>query len=85
MNKQAFTIAEFCEAYKISRGRFHELEKAGLGPKTYRIASRPYVSLSAAQEWQRRMEDGAAESFKPLPAKTPGRRGCRSESSGGAQ
>lgn len=73
--KQAFTIAEFCEAYKVSRGRLHELEQAGLAPKTYRIASKPYVSLSAAQEWQARMESGAAENFKPLPAKNPGHPG----------
>ncbi|MHB0918877.1 MAG: hypothetical protein ACYC1G_13995 [Thiobacillus sp.] len=75
MNKLAFTITEFCEAFKISRGRLHELDRAGLGPKTYRIASRPYVSLGAAQEWQQRMESGAAENFKPLPAKNPGRPG----------
>lgn len=75
MDKQAFTIAEFCEAYKVSRGRLHELDQAGLGPKTYRIASRPYVSLSAAREWQQRMESGAAANFKPLPSKNPGCRG----------
>lgn len=79
MDKQAFTIAEFCESFKISRGRLHELDRAGLGPKTYRIASRPYISLSAAQEWQQRMEAGAAENFKPLPAKNPGRRGRASK------
>ena len=75
MEKQAFTITEFCAAYKVSRGRLHELEQAGLAPKTYRIASKPYVSLSAAQEWQARMEAGAAENFKPLPAKNPGHPG----------
>lgn len=86
MEKQAFTLAEFCEAYKVSRGRLHELGQAGLAPKTYRIASKPYVSLSAAQEWQQRMESGAAKDFKPLPAKTPGRRGrATSKSKGGAQ
>lgn len=81
MEKQAFTIAEFCEAYKVSRGRLHELEQAGLAPKTYRIASKPYVSLSAALEWQKRMESGAAENFKPLPAKNPGHPG-RTRSNG---
>mgnify|MGYP000453944783 CR=1 FL=1 len=75
MEKQAFTLAEFCEAYKVSRGRLHELEQVGLAPKTYRIASKPYVSLRAAQEWQKRMESGAAEKFKPLPAKNPGHPG----------
>jgi hypothetical protein len=75
MERQALTVAEFCLVYKISRGRFHELEQAGLAPKIYRIASRPYVSLTAAQEWQQLMESGAAENFKPLPAKHPGQRG----------
>ncbi len=75
MEKQAFTLAEFCRTYKVSRGRLYELEQAELGPKTYRIASRRYVSLSAAQEWQQRMESGASENFKPLPAKNPGCRG----------
>lgn len=75
MNNLAFTIPEFCAAFKISRGRLHELEQAGLGPKTYSIASRRYVSLPAAHEWQQRMMSGAGANFKPLPAKTPGRRG----------
>lgn len=72
MEKQAFTLAEFCQAYNISRGRLHELDRAGLGPKTYRIASRPYVSLAAAKEWQQRMEEGDAVDFKPLPPMNPG-------------
>lgn len=76
MEKQVFTLPEFCKAYSISRGRLHELQQAGLGPDIYRIASKPYVSMSAAQEWQRRMEHGAAADFRPLPAKTPGRRGA---------
>lgn len=75
MEKMVFTIAEFCTAFHVSRGRLHELTQAGLGPKVYRIASRPYISMDAAKEWQRLMESGAAENFKPLPAKTPGRRG----------
>ena len=73
--KQAFTLKEFCEAYQISRGRLYELQRAGLGPVTYSIASRPYVSASAAADWQKRMETGAAANFRPLPAKTPGQRG----------
>lgn len=83
--KLAFTIAEFCTMFHVSRGRLHELERAGLGPKVYRIASRPYISLDAAKEWQQRMESGAAENFKPLPAQNPGRRGrVSSASKGGA-
>lgn len=75
MDKPAFTLPEFCEAFGVSRGRLHELDRAGLGPRIYKIASKPYVSAAAAQEWQRKMEQGAAENFRPLPAKNPGRRG----------
>jgi hypothetical protein len=77
MEKSAFTLPEFCKAYGVSRGRLHELAQAGLGPRIYHIASKPYVSVEAAQEWQRKMESGAAAGFKPMPAKTPGRPGRR--------
>ena len=71
----AFTVPEFCKAFKLSRGRYHELTQAGLGPRTYRIASKEYVAQKAALEWQQRMIQGEAEGFKPLPAKHPGRPG----------
>lgn len=75
MDRQAFTLTEFCRIYKVSRGRLYELQQAGLGPRIYHIASKPYVSVEAAQEWQRRMEQGAAADFRPLPARNPGRPG----------
>lgn len=71
----AFTLPEFRERFKLSTGRLYELQQAGLGPEVYYIASRPYVSYRAAQEWQQRMESGAASNFKRLPARNPGRRG----------
>lgn len=75
MDKLAFTITEWCKARGISRGRFHELEQAALTPKTYAVASKRYISRQADLEWQQRMEAGAAENFRPLPAKNPGKRG----------
>ena len=74
-NKLAYTVGEWCAARKVSRGRLHELERAGLGPKIYYIASKPYISAQADAEWQKKMEAGAAENFRPLPAKNPGRPG----------
>lgn len=75
MEKLAFIITEWCKLRGISRGRFHELEQAGLAPRTYSVASKKYISREADSEWQRRMESGAAENFKPLPAKNPGKPG----------
>lgn len=81
MEKLAFTVPEWCEARCMSRGRFHELEQAGLAPRTYAVASKKYISREADAEWQQRMESGAAENFKPLPAKNPGQPGRRTRAS----
>jgi hypothetical protein len=81
MEKLAYTVPEWCKARGISRGRFHELEQADLAPRTYAVASKKYISHQADAEWQRRMEAGAAESFRPLPAKNPGKPGRLSRSS----
>ncbi len=75
MEKLAFTVPEWCKARCISRGRYHELEQAGLAPRTYAVASKKYISREADAEWQQRMEAGAAENFRPLPAKNPGKPG----------
>lgn len=75
MEKLAYTIPDWCKARCISRARFHELEQAGLAPRTYAVASKRYISHQADDEWQQRMEAGAAENFRPLPAKNPGIRG----------
>lgn len=72
MEKMAFTVTEFCKAYGVSRGRFHELQQVGLAPKVYYIASKPYVSRKAADEWMVRMENGEGATFERAPAKTPG-------------
>lgn len=75
MEKQSFTKAEWRKARGISTGRHYELERAGLAPQTYSIASKEYISKEADAEWLKRMEAGAAENFKPLPAKNPGHPG----------
>lgn len=75
MEKMAYTVAEFCFAYGISRGRLHELQQVGLAPKIYYVASKPYVSKRAAEEWQERMENGDGRDFERPPAKHTGRQG----------
>lgn len=75
MEKLARTIQQWCKDRGISRGRYYELQQAGLVPRTYSIGSKKYISNQADAEWQARMEAGAGENFKPLPAKNPGQRG----------
>lgn len=56
---QAYTVAEFAEAYRISTGRLYELWKADKGPRFYRNGVKRMISVEAAREWQRAQERAA--------------------------
>lgn len=56
MDKQAYTVAEFCELQGISRALFYKLRANKRGPQTYKIGRKTLVSAEAAKEWQRQME-----------------------------
>jgi hypothetical protein len=57
----AFTIDEFCRAFKISRSMFYKLRKAGNGPVVME-AGKPLISYAAAGEWRRGREAQAITS-----------------------
>jgi predicted DNA-binding transcriptional regulator AlpA len=54
--KAAYSIAEFCQVYGISKGLYHKMKRAGEGPREIRIGSRVLISLEAAQAWNRARE-----------------------------
>jgi hypothetical protein len=54
----AFTIDEFCRAFRLSRSMFYKLRSQGLGPKVM-AAGKPLVSYAAAAEWRRAREAAA--------------------------
>jgi len=58
----AFTIDEFCRAFKISRSMFYKLQKAGEAPLIMR-AGKPLISYAAAADWRRARETAAAETI----------------------
>jgi hypothetical protein len=57
---EAFSVAEFCEAHRISRALFYLLLKEGNGPRLMRVGRRTLVTVEAAAEWRRRMEETRA-------------------------
>jgi predicted DNA-binding transcriptional regulator AlpA len=57
---EAFSIADFCKSYGISRALFYNLQRDGKAPRTFNIGRRVLISKSAAQEWLALMEQGAA-------------------------
>lgn len=56
MNPQAYTVAEFCKAYRLSRSALYDLWDSGEGPAYYKVGRRRFVSQEAAVKWQRERE-----------------------------
>ena len=59
----AYTIPEFCKAYRLSRSQYYTMKLAGIGPVEMRVGGRKrLISFEAAAEWQRQREGKAARS-----------------------
>jgi hypothetical protein len=56
MDRQAYSIQEFCSRHSLSRAGFYNLLKAGLAPTTMVVGRRRLISEESAAEWRRRME-----------------------------
>lgn len=54
--RRAFTVEEFCEAYRISRAIFYALRQQGKGPRIMNVGRRTPISEEAAREWRSGME-----------------------------
>jgi hypothetical protein len=52
----AYTIAEFCAAYRISKAHLFNLLRRGEGPRIFRAGRRTLISAQSAIEWVRRSE-----------------------------
>jgi hypothetical protein len=56
MERQAYSIQEFCTRHSLSRAGFYNLLKAGLAPATMVVGRRRLISEESAAAWRRRME-----------------------------
>jgi hypothetical protein len=52
----SLTIAEFCQAEKISRSMLYRAWSEGWGPKFYRVGVTRRITYRARLEWQRERE-----------------------------
>jgi hypothetical protein len=55
-DRACFTVAEFCDAHRISRAKLYQLWKAGIGPRVLRIGSKVIITCEAAADWRRERE-----------------------------
>ena len=59
--KKAYTVAEFCETYRISRSALYQLWARGAGPRRKRISShKTIILIEDAEEWAARDDETAA-------------------------
>lgn len=56
MEKQAYTVKEFCAAFGIGKTVLYELWQEGNGPKKFKVKKRILISRSAAKQWLLKQE-----------------------------
>jgi hypothetical protein len=57
----AMTVDEFCTAFRISKPFFYKLRSQGLGPREMKLGARTLISMAAADEWRKIVEEPTAE------------------------
>jgi predicted DNA-binding transcriptional regulator AlpA len=60
MEKDAFSVDEFCKRHSISRSQFYVSLKDGTGPRTMKVGTRTLISKEAAADWRRKRELASA-------------------------
>ncbi len=55
--EKALTIAEFCEANRISRSGYFALKKKGRGPREMHVGGRIIIRPDANRDWRRSCEE----------------------------
>ncbi len=66
MERDTYTVTQFCDAHHIGRTHLYELLKQGRAPRIMKVGRRTLISREAAAEWRRAMEAitaNQAESF----------------------
>ncbi|HVI66274.1 MAG TPA: transcriptional regulator [Bradyrhizobium sp.] len=58
-DQQVLTIAEYCKREKISRASLYKEWAQGRGPKSYHRGTHRLISVQAADEYRRQLEEGA--------------------------
>jgi hypothetical protein len=59
----AFTVAEFCEAHRISRALLYLLIREGRGPRLMKAGRRTLIAVDAAADWRRQLEAANTGAF----------------------
>jgi len=56
VQRQAFSIDEFCRRHGISKAHYYNLKKVGLAPREMEVRGRKLISIEAEVDWRRERE-----------------------------
>lgn len=59
VEREAYTIPEFCRAHRLSEALYFKMKKQGLGPREMHAFTRVMISVEAAREWRKAREQEA--------------------------
>jgi hypothetical protein len=59
MTDQVLTIAEYCKREKISRTFLYKEWAQGRGPRSYHRGAHRLITVQAADDYRRQLEEGA--------------------------
>lgn len=59
--RRAYTLAEFCEAYRISRTQLYKLWRKGEGPRFFHVGVKVLITYEAGDDWARELEETSTE------------------------
>jgi len=62
MDRDCFSIAEFCGRNGVSRAFLYKMWQQGIGPRRMLFGSRILITREAADEWRRKHTEGPRES-----------------------
>jgi len=51
-NAVAYTVQEFCDAYRISKPNFYRMVRSGNAPQSIKIGGTRRIPMSAAKAWE---------------------------------
>lgn len=59
IDEPVFDINEFCKKHRISRRLLYKLWSEGTGPRVIKLGRRTLISIEAAADWRKQMEDAS--------------------------
>lgn len=51
VERKAYTVSEFCIAFRISKAQYYELKRSHKGPDETHLGGRVIITVEAAERW----------------------------------